>query len=146
MKMLTLITGEHAMKKTDFSRRKFFNRLIAVLAVPFLYFWYKEVKMSSFFEEKRVKIIPVKDIPEGITFYDEVIVSKMGERILVFSSHCTHLGCKIDSFKNNKLVCPCHGSEYSVHGEILKGPSARPLTKLKCRVDATSGKLLIYLT
>ena len=33
------------------------------------------------------------------------------------------------------LVCPCHGSEYSNTGEILKGPTLEPLRRLPVVVE-----------
>jgi cytochrome b6-f complex iron-sulfur subunit len=41
------------------------------------------------------------------------------------------------------LVCPCHGSEYSNEGEVLKGPTQRPLRRLPVTLDAD--RILIEL-
>lgn len=134
------------MKEKTHSRRKFLNRILAVFSIPFLYFWYKTVTMSSFLERGKMKIIPLTGIPEGISFYDEVIIHKKGDEISVFSARCSHLGCTINRHQNDRLICPCHGSEYSVEGLVLKGPSSRPLEKLHCEIDAASGNLLINPT
>jgi Rieske Fe-S protein len=91
-------------------------------------------------------MIPVSTIPEGITFHNEVIVFRRGNDFTVFSSRCSHLGCKIDRSENDRLVCPCHGSEYSHKGEILKGPSTKPLNQLVCKLDDSSGNLIINMT
>ncbi|HYM35519.1 MAG TPA: Rieske (2Fe-2S) protein, partial [Steroidobacteraceae bacterium] len=42
---------------------------------------------------------------------------------------CTHKGCEVafDQKSGKKFVCPCHGSEYSLKGEVLTGPSKRAL-------------------
>jgi Rieske Fe-S protein len=32
-------------------------------------------------------------------------------------------------------VCPCHGSEYSNTGEVLKGPTQQPLRRLPVMVE-----------
>lgn len=41
---------------------------------------------------------------------------------------CTHRGCQPEPFAE-RLVCPCHGSEFSMTGEVLEGPADRPLTR-----------------
>jgi Rieske Fe-S protein len=144
--MLTLRLNANSMKKNAHSRRRFLNRIIAILMVPFLYFWYRAVKMSSVLETGKEKIVPATDIPEGITFYDEVIICKKEGEIVVFSARCSHLGCTINRFENDRLICPCHGSEYSVEGEVSKGPSSRPLEKLNYRIDAVSNNLVIDIS
>lgn len=50
------------------------------------------------------------------------------------SAVCTHLGC-ILHFNNTEISwdCPCHGSRFTVDGEVIEGPAyenlARPLSK-----------------
>lgn len=41
---------------------------------------------------------------------------------------CTHRGCQPEAFAD-RLVCPCHGSEFSVDGEVLQGPADEPLAR-----------------
>jgi Rieske Fe-S protein len=33
----------------------------------------------------------------------------------------------------DRLVCPCHGSEYSLEGAVLKGPTQRALDRFPVR-------------
>jgi cytochrome b6-f complex iron-sulfur subunit len=51
------------------------------------------------------------------------------------STRCMHRGCQVEPAADH-LVCPCHGSEYSNTGEVLKGPTQRPLRKLAVVVEA----------
>jgi len=51
------------------------------------------------------------------------------------STRCMHRGCQVEPAAEH-LVCPCHGSEYSNTGEVLKGPTQRPLRKLPVIVEA----------
>jgi cytochrome b6-f complex iron-sulfur subunit len=50
------------------------------------------------------------------------------------STRCMHRGCQVEPAAEH-LVCPCHGSEYSNTGEVLKGPTQRPLRKLPVLVE-----------
>lgn len=50
------------------------------------------------------------------------------------STRCMHRGCQVEPAAEH-LVCPCHGSEYSNTGEILKGPTLEPLRRLPVVVE-----------
>ena len=47
---------------------------------------------------------------------------------------CTHRGCQPEP-EADRLVCPCHGSEFTFSGEVLQGPAERPLTSFEVTVD-----------
>lgn len=81
----------------------------------------------------------------GIRFYDQAIVVSEGEELAVFSSTCPHLGCRINRSEGAEIVCPCHGSRFNAHGEVLHGPAQRGLNPLQFEVDKTSAKLRIKL-
>mmetsp|Transcript_23487 Transcript_23487/g.44668 ORF Transcript_23487/g.44668 Transcript_23487/m.44668 type:complete len:213 (+) Transcript_23487:107-745(+) len=56
---------------------------------------------------------------------------------------CTHLGCVVPwSAANNKFMCPCHGSQYSPDGAVVRGPAPLPLALAHCDTDEASGKIL----
>ena len=50
------------------------------------------------------------------------------------STRCMHRGCPVEPAAD-KLVCPCHGSEYTTTGEVLKGPTERPLRTFPAKVE-----------
>jgi cytochrome b6-f complex iron-sulfur subunit len=43
------------------------------------------------------------------------------------TSVCTHEGCTVTGFANNRYVCPCHGSQYTTSGTVVQGPAPRSL-------------------
>ena len=59
------------------------------------------------------------------------------------STRCMHRGCQVEPAAD-RLACPCHGSEYTFEGEVLKGPTERPLRKYQVSADETT--LYIHLS
>ncbi len=56
-------------------------------------------------------------------------------------TRCMHRGCTVEP-TDGRLVCPCHGSEYTARGEILKGPTQRAL--IAYRVTSEGEHLVIH--
>src|SRR5579875_1524204 len=47
-----------------------------------------------------------------------------------FSNICTHQGCAVSQISGQNIICPCHGSEFSIKdGSVVQGPATRPLPK-----------------
>ena len=54
---------------------------------------------------------------------------------MAFSAICRHQGCVVAA-AGASFDCPCHGSRYdAATGEVLNGPSTRPLIEIKVKVD-----------
>jgi cytochrome b6-f complex iron-sulfur subunit len=53
------------------------------------------------------------------------------------SSVCTHLGCVTRYQPGEEIIaCPCHGSRFSLDGEVLAGPAPRPLPWLQMALSS----------
>jgi menaquinol-cytochrome c reductase iron-sulfur subunit len=51
--------------------------------------------------------------------------------VTVFSPICPHAGCYYNwDPEARQFHCPCHGSYFSINGEVLGGPAPRPLDTL----------------
>lgn len=62
----------------------------------------------------------------GVTPYPVVTMG-----FVMFSPICPHLGCRFNwDDTQNKFMCPCHGSVYSIDGAHLAGPAPRGLDPL----------------
>jgi menaquinol-cytochrome c reductase iron-sulfur subunit len=63
--------------------------------------------------------------------------------VVAFSAICPHLGCAFQwRADQGRFVCPCHLSAFSLSGDVLAGPSPRPLDRLDVKVEA--GRLLVF--
>lgn len=56
--------------------------------------------------------------------------------LLALSRTCTHLGCSVPwDEEKTRFVCPCHGSTFSLNGEVLTAPAPRPLDTFPVRIE-----------
>lgn len=78
-----------------------------------------------------------------ITFQDDYIIVNEADSTIVYSAHCTHLGCKIDKVENDEFVCPCHGSRYNTRGNVLKGPAYKNLNIIPSEIIEDGTKIRI---
>ncbi|MGE4266750.1 MAG: ubiquinol-cytochrome c reductase iron-sulfur subunit [Deferribacterales bacterium] len=84
------------------------------------------------------------DVPEGgaLIFSDkQTAVMKLNGGITAMSLTCTHLGCTV-ALDGDKFACPCHGSVFSLDGEVIKGPAVKRLTVFV--TDEKDGKVTVY--
>jgi menaquinol-cytochrome c reductase iron-sulfur subunit len=64
------------------------------------------------------------------------ISKKKDGEFLVFSSHCTHLGCLVSwDQKSNLFLCPCHGGKFDENGNRVAGPPPRPLDRYETKIE-----------
>lgn len=61
--------------------------------------------------------------------YPVILTRVATDSFAAVSSRCTHSGCVVDTFsvEHNRLVCTCHGSEFTAQGVVLTGPAATNL-------------------
>lgn len=130
-------------------RRQFLNRLWAFLGLAAVaeFGWLG----LSFMNSRKVRNLPAKTesivtagaiekfTPATVTaiplgqFY---LACLADGSFLALSRTCTHLGCSVpwDEAKN-QFVCPCHGSTFSMSGEVLTAPAPRPLDTFPVRIE-----------
>ena len=59
-----------------------------------------------------------------------VLVARTSQTAFVaLTAICTHQGCTISSYSNGTYTCPCHGSQFDVNGNVVRGPASRSLVK-----------------
>lgn len=102
------------------------------------------VKQRIFSIRKNNSFIQIRiDQLNKISIIDNIIIIKNIDGFLVYSARCSHLGCIIKKTDNNELVCPCHGSRFSLNGNVIKGPATGKLTTLDYKIDHKKGILIV---
>jgi glycine/D-amino acid oxidase-like deaminating enzyme/nitrite reductase/ring-hydroxylating ferredoxin subunit len=84
--------------------------------------------------------VPTKK-PEDLKEGEGAVVNAEGRRcggyrskdgkIHLVDTTCTHMGCEVEwNHGDTTWDCPCHGSRFTIEGEVVEGPAKKPLTKL----------------
>lgn len=64
---------------------------------------------------------------------------KHGGQTLFLAVTCSHLGCSVNFVKAaSRFECPCHGSRFSLTGQVIHGPALFPLSHLKATEQGDS--------
>ncbi|MGH9442128.1 MAG: ubiquinol-cytochrome c reductase iron-sulfur subunit [Thermoanaerobaculia bacterium] len=73
---------------------------------------------------------------------ERVFLIRDGDRPVVLSATCTHLGCAVSWDSGSKTFrCPCHGGVYSPDGSVVSGPPSRPLQRLP--IEIRGGEIFV---
>ena len=62
------------------------------------------------------------------------------EEYTAFLMLCTHNDCELEA-TSKMLVCPCHGSEFDLKGEVTEGPAEKPLMEFDVVVSENEIKI-----
>lgn len=126
------------------SRRTLLQVVIASFGALGLWLMDLASKRSSLIPENLETTSTVPwNAAHGIHFYDRFIVINNPKGVAVLSSRCTHLGCRINRAEGFELVCPCHGSRFSLDGESLQGPARERLRELPFALDRTNAVIRV---
>jgi Rieske Fe-S protein len=84
--------------------------------------------------------VPTADVPVGggqIRTDQKVVVTQpTAGSFMAFSAVCTHQGCLVGSIADGMIVCPCHGSRFSISdGSVTGGPAPAPLAPASITVS-----------
>lgn len=90
--------------------------------------------------EAATPLTTTADVPvgSGTIFADEgVVVTQPSEgEFKAFSTTCTHTGCPVTEVRDAEIVCPCHGSHFSItDGSPISGPAPAPLATREITVS-----------
>lgn len=61
------------------------------------------------------------------------------KQLIAVNPTCTHAGCAVAWESDGQaFVCPCHDSQFSSDGKVLKGPATKPLTSYQVKLEGDS--------
>ena len=110
---------------------------------------------------KKVKIGTLDFIPEGVTLFKDAktFVAKHSSggktKIHAISAVCTHLGCIVQHTESEEsksgakdksavgFSCACHGSQFTIDGDVVKGPAPEPLPWFAVSISPDDGQLVV---
>ena len=66
----------------------------------------------------------------------KLLLIRKAERLYAATAICTHRNCVLKPV-SGELRCPCHGSRYSLAGEVTRGPATDSLVRfaISCAAD-----------
>jgi cytochrome b6-f complex iron-sulfur subunit len=71
-----------------------------------------------------------------------IIIRTSTSNYVALTKICTHQGCTVTYDSSaDKIICPCHGSQYNTSGTVLLGPAPSPLKMYTVTVDGKSLKI-----
>lgn len=95
-----------------------------------------------------VNVGTASDLPEAGTAPEnmpavKIWLSNTDQGVTALYKVCTHLGCLYNwNTQENKFLCPCHGSQFQLDGEYIRGPAPRSLDRFVLQVVDGSGNVL----
>ena len=77
-------------------------------------------------------VASVGDVPVGgglVVQAEQVVITQPSEgEFKAVSAVCPHQGCLVTDIRDGEIVCPCHGSRFTVDtGDVVGGPAPRGL-------------------
>jgi Rieske Fe-S protein len=83
--------------------------------------------------------VATADIPEGggvVVDQRYVVTQPTAGDFKAFTAICTHQGCVVEKVEQQQIVCPCHGSHFSIaDGSPTAGPAKAPLATVDVSVS-----------
>lgn len=88
-------------------------------------------------------LIALKDVPSDaavsvpvstdVSQQGALLLTQSGGKLTALDATCTHRACKVAP-SGSQLMCPCHGSQYTLTGQVTAGPAPSPLHTVAVKV------------
>ncbi len=65
-----------------------------------------------------------------------VVTQPQSQDYVGLSAVCPHQGCLVNEVVDAKIICPCHGSQFSItDGAVIQGPATSGLASVPVKLD-----------
>ena len=65
------------------------------------------------------------------------------DSVRVLDPTCTHQKCTVAyNREKQRIVCPCHSSNYDLDGKVLNGPAEKPLQVYEATLDPQKSRII----
>jgi cytochrome b6-f complex iron-sulfur subunit len=89
-------------------------------------------KIGTITQLKKEGKILIEDSPIGAV----LVMFTPENSLIAIDPTCTHAGCTVAWQKDKKaFVCPCHNSEFTLQGEVIKGRATLPLNTYQVKTE-----------
>lgn len=81
--------------------------------------------------------------PEDTGYSESIFVERVSQdAFLALSAYCNHQGCNVER-EGQAYLCPCHGSRFSLNGDLENGPATADLRAFDTAYDADAGTVTL---
>lgn len=92
----------------------------------------------SFAEFPRLQTVGGAAVVSTSSGGDYIVIRTGASQAAALTAVCTHAHCLVGyDASAQQLLCPCHGSQYSTDGTVLRGPAIASLATFPATLDAT---------
>jgi cytochrome b6-f complex iron-sulfur subunit len=149
------MTMTKADAKLAMNRREFLNLAwlaslgfltVSLAGVTFLFAMprFKEGEFGGVYTAGKVSDLPtIGSAPENLPKV-KLWLSNSEQGVSAIYKVCTHLGCLYNwNNQEGKFLCPCHGSQFQLNGEYIRGPAPRSLDRFIIQIVDQQGNVLV---
>ena len=89
----------------------------------------KQPKQPKTGGSSQTPLVKTSEVPVGggVILSQAVVTQPTAGEFKAFSPVCTHQGCTVAQIQNQQILCPCHGSAFSIStGAVVGGPPPTP--------------------
>lgn len=72
-----------------------------------------------------------------------LFIRESEDTVRVLDPTCSHKKCTVEyNREKQRIVCPCHSSNYTLDGKVLNGPAEKPLQVFEATLDPQKTKII----
>ena len=122
------------------SRRRVIKSIFLIFSILLIY---KILAVKAVRQKNHITVkLDTVPVGGGVVLREErVALIRQDNTIALYSLICPHLGCTIN-LTEKLFKCPCHGSEFDLNGNVIRGPANKNLNTLTYEIRGEN--IIIY--